>query len=125
MKSMTKIVNISCVIIEKNAQVTLKNVLNSLNLFDDVVLYSNNSTDKTDEIAKEFNNVNLIQGEFIGFGPTKNKAASFAKHDWILSLDADEVLSQEFIYKLQNQKLNQNTVYSILRTNYYKKSHIK
>jgi len=117
--------NISCVMIAKDAEATIKNVLDSLEAFEDVVLYSNNSTDKTDEIAKTYANVNLIQGKFIGFGPTKNRATSFAKNDWILSLDADEVLSQEFVNNLKNLQLNKKNIYTILRTNYYKTTQIK
>ncbi|MEA1891796.1 MAG: glycosyltransferase family 2 protein [Campylobacterota bacterium] len=116
---------ISCVIIAKDAETTIKDVLDSLAVFDDVIVYSNSSTDKTDEIAKTYSNVNLILGEFLGFGPTKNKAATFAKYDWILSLDADEVLSQEFISNLVDINLDQNSVYTILRTNYYKTTQIK
>ena len=122
---MTKITDISCVMITKNAQNTLEDVLKSLAAFSDVVVYNNNSTDKTAEIAKSFTNVNLIEGEFIGFGPTKNIAASFAKNEWILSLDADEVVSEEFIENLKAKILDNYKVYSILRTNYYKKTQIK
>jgi glycosyltransferase involved in cell wall biosynthesis len=111
--------------IVKDAQSTLKDVLDALNVFDDVVVYSNNSTDKTDEIAQSYENVNLIKGEFLGFGPTKNKAATFAKNDWILSLDADEVLSSEFITNLSKLKLDKKCIYTILRTNYYKDTQIK
>ncbi|MFA6197503.1 MAG: glycosyltransferase family 2 protein [Sulfurimonas sp.] len=120
-----EIENISCVIIAKDAELTIAKVLDSLKQFQDVVLYSNNSTDKTEEIAKFYKNVNLVQGDFLGFGATKNLAASFAKNDWILSLDADEVLSDEFILNLKNQNLNENYIYSILRINYYKKTQIK
>lgn len=116
--------HISCVIIASNAEAKLKDVLKSLSIFSDVVIYSNNSTDKTDEIAKSFSNVNLINGEFLGFGPTKNKAALFAKNEWILSLDADEVLSDLFIKELNVLKLQKGCIYSILRENYYKKQHI-
>ena len=122
---MTKITNISCVLIAKNAQATLKATLESLKEFEDVVLYSNNSTDETDSIAKSFSNVNLVNGNFIGFGPTKNCAATYAKNKWILSLDADEVLSEEFISTLQELTLQDNTLYSISRENYYKKRVVK
>ena len=124
---MTKqsITNISCVLIVKDAQSTITKVLDSLHLFDDVVLYSNNSTDKTDEIARTYPNVTLINGEFLGFGATKNKAASYAKNDWILSLDADEVLSEVFIKNIKTLDLKTTTVYSILRANYYKTIQIK
>lgn len=123
---MTKTIdNISCVIIAKNAQATIQKVLDSLKAFEDVVIYSNNSTDKTDEIAQNYANVNLVQGDFLGFGDTKNLAATYAKNDWILSLDADEVLSEEFVENLSNTPLNSNTIYSILRTNYYKQTQIR
>ncbi len=122
---MTKISNISCVMIVKNAETTLGLVLDSLASFEDVVVYSNSSTDKTDEIAISYENVNLIQGEFLGFGPTKNKAATYAKNDWVLSLDADEVLSEEFVLSIIDLDLDDTTLYSILRTNYYKKTQVK
>lgn len=117
--------NISCVMIAKNAQATLKNTLDSLKEFSDVVVYSNDSTDDTNIIARSYSNVNLIEGNFEGFGPTKNRAASYAKNSWILSLDSDEVLSEAFIQNIKNLDLKENTLYSILRTNYYKQTQIK
>lgn len=117
--------NISCVIIVKNAANTLANTLESLKEFEDIVIYDNGSTDSTLEIAKKYKNVNIVQGEFFGFGPTKNTAATFAKSDWILSLDADEVLSKEFIQNLSNLKLDSKNIYTILRQNYYKDIYVK
>lgn len=117
--------NISCVIIVKDAFSTLDRTLKSLITFDDVVLYDNGSTDGTVEIAKKYTNVNLVQGAFLGFGPTKNLACSFAKNDWVFSLDADEVLSDEFIKNISNLKLNDKNIYTILRQNYYKDACVK
>lgn len=121
----SKIQHISCVIIAKNAAATLTNTLDSLSEFSDVVIYSNGSTDATESIAAQYSNVNLVQGKFIGFGPSKNTAASFAKNDWILSLDADEVLSSEYIQNLRKTVLDEDTIYSILREDYYQATHIK
>ena len=117
--------HISCVIIVKNAQNTMEKVLNSLKDFDDVVVYDNGSTDRTMQIVKKFNNTNLIEGEFKGFGWTKNKAVSFAKNDWIFSLDADEILSNNFVDNIKKINLNQNIIYSINRINFYKNNKIK
>ena len=117
--------NISCVMIAKNAETTLKNTLDSLKEFSDVVIYSNDSIDATNKIAKSYSNVNLIEGSFEGFGPTKNRAASYAKNSWVLSLDSDEVLSDEFIQNIKNLKLEYRTLYTIFRTNYYKQTQIK
>ena len=122
---MTKITHISCVLIVKNAEVTLQKCLKSLEPFSDVVVYSNNSTDSTIQIAKSFENTKVIEGDFLGFGPTKNLAASYAKNDWVLSLDADEILSQEFIQYLLSLELQESHLYSILRTNFYKDQEIK
>lgn len=108
-----------------NAQQTLERSLSSLKVFEEIILYENNSTDQTVQIAQTFPNVKLIQGDFLGFGPTKNLAISHATNEWILSLDSDEVLSEEFILNLSNKQLNENCVYTILRTNYYKSSQIK
>lgn len=123
---MTKrISHISCVIIVKNAQKTITNTLASLSLFDDVVLYDNGSTDQTIQIAKTFKNVNLIQGEFKGFGWTKNHAAKFAKNNWVLSLDADETISMQLADTLCLLKPDPDNIYIIKRINFYKDFEIK
>lgn len=116
---------ISVVMIAKDAEMTIKNSLESLKAFDEVILYLNNSSDETHNIAKTYTNVTIIEGDFMGFGATKNRATIYAKNDWILSLDSDEVLTSEFIENLNNTQLDDNTVYTILRSNYYKSQQIK
>lgn len=111
---------ISVVIITHNASQTLANTLESLSDFADVVVYNNGSTDDTAWVAKRYPNVNLIEGEFIGFGNTKNKAASYAKNDWILNIDADEVLDEKLRHALQTVKLQPHTLYELTRQNHYR-----
>ena len=115
---------ISVAIIAKDAEKTIRDTLKSLSVFDDVVVYDNGSSDNTKKICESFGNVNCVNGEFNGFGPTKNKAAYFCKNDWVLSLDADEVLTQEFIDELKSVELDEKCVYTINRVNYYKKQKI-
>lgn len=122
---MTNIEHISCVIIVKNAKETMANVLDALCCFDDVVVYDNGSDDGTQEVAASYNNVNLVNGPFLGFGETKQRAATYAKHDWVLSLDADEVLTDDFVQGLISLKLNDQNVYSITRSNFYKDREVK
>ena len=117
--------NISCVIIVKNGAATLARTLASLELFKEVILYDNGSTDGSQDIAAKFSNVTLINGDFLGFGDTKNKAASFASNDWVFSLDADEVLSKAFIDCLKALSLDEQSVYQIVRTNFYAQREIK
>jgi glycosyltransferase involved in cell wall biosynthesis len=111
--------------IVKNAEMTIKTSLDALKEFDEVILYLNNTNDATSEIAQNYHNVKIIEGDFMGFGPTKNRAATYAKNDWILSLDSDEVLTSDFINNLKDTVLDPKSVYTILRSNYYKKTEIK
>lgn len=117
--------NISAVMIVKNGARTIRKTLESLCEFDDVVVYDNGSTDGTAGIAKEYGNVNLIQGEFTGFGPTKNKAASHARHDWILIVDSDEVVDAELLATLKTAQLDEQTIYSLNFTAYYRDIQIR
>ncbi|PLY11001.1 MAG: glycosyltransferase family 2 protein [Arcobacter sp.] len=117
--------NISAVVLAKNNENTIRRTLKSLKGFSDVVVYDNGSTDTTMNIAQEFSNVNLIQGEFKGFGWTKNHAASFAKNDWILIIDSDEVVDKELFETLQNKILDEKCVYKLNFKAFYKEIQVK
>ena len=117
--------NLSAVIISKNSEATIRKTLESLRDFDDVIVYDNGSTDHTISIAQKFKNVNLIEGEFKGFCWTKNQAASFAKHDWILSIDSDETIDEELNHTFKTKSLDLNTVYLVSFNNFYKKRKIR
>lgn len=116
---------ISVVIIVRNGAHTLGRCLESLRDFEEVIVYNNGSTDDTALIANSFKNVRLIEGEFVGFGATKNAAAEWATNDWILSLDADEVMTFELVDEIQSLFLDSQTVYALWRKNYYKTIEIR
>lgn len=116
---------ISVTILAKNAQKTLFECLKSVEQFDEVILLDNQSSDKTVEIAQQFNNVKIYQSEFIGFGALKNLAISYAKNDWILSLDSDEVLEDELIEEISRLFLEEGKYYSFRRKNFYHNQWIK
>ncbi|MCW8954528.1 MAG: glycosyltransferase family 2 protein [Sulfurimonas sp.] len=117
--------NISAVIIVKNGAASISRTLDALKEFSDVVVFDNGSSDGTQDIAKRYANVNLIEGDFIGFGPTKNKAASYAKNDWIIIIDSDEVVDNELLNTLKTKVLDKNRVYSLNFIAYYKEIQIK
>lgn len=117
-------IEISVVIIVKNGGSIFHRCLENLRDFDEVIVYNNDSTDDTPFIAASYSNVRLIEGEFIGFGPTKNAAAEYAVHDWILSLDADEVLDEAIVQEIKETILEHNTVYTLVRKNFYKTTEI-
>ncbi len=112
--------HISVVIMAKNAQETIALSLDSLKMFNEVILYLNDSTDDTEAIAKKYNNVKIIEGTFIGFGETKNKAGEYAQNDWILSLDSDEILTPELIEEITAQDYKDiNILFTLKRDNYF------
>lgn len=117
--------NVSAVMIVKNGVRTIRKSLESLREFDDVIVYDNGSTDKTQSIAREFPNVNLIEGEFDGFGMTKNRAASFAKHVWVLIIDSDEVVDERLLHALKTKRLDSKTIYIVNFLAYYKDIQIR
>jgi glycosyltransferase involved in cell wall biosynthesis len=117
--------NVSAVMIVKNGARTICKTLESLREFEDVVVYDNGSTDGTLEIARDYPNVYLIEGNFDGFGTTKNRAASFAKHDWVLIIDSDEVVDEGLLHALQTKILDSHTIYIVNFLAYYKEIQIK
>lgn len=120
---------ISIIIIVKNAQNTLRECLDSLKEFGQIVLLNNESTDDTLKIAyefqKEFSNLHIYESEFIGFGALKNLALSYAKNEWILSIDADEILEDETKEELKKLDLNEFNIIALPRKNLYKGEWIK
>ena len=77
------------------------------------------------EIASRFQNVRIEQREFIGFGPTKNLAAELASHNWILSIDSDEVITPQLSSEIKSLPLDDGKVYRFSRHSYYKGRFIK
>lgn len=118
--------SLSVVIICKNEADIIGQTLQSLQgLTDDIVVYDNGSTDNTIEEVKKFN-VQLQRGSWEGFGKTKNKAIALAKYDWILSLDADEAMSEELKNELSEwQPANEKTVYKIPFRNFIENQMLK
>lgn len=110
---------ISVTILTKNSEKYLSQLLDSLTAFDEVLIYDNGSTDDTFEIAKGFSNVKIVVGPFEGFGPTHNKASSYAKHPWILSIDSDELTTPEMVKEIASLTLQEDAVYSFPRHNYF------
>jgi len=84
---------ISATIITLDEEANLGRCLASLRgVADEVVVVDSGSKDRTEAIAREGGAV-FVRQPWLGYGPQKNVASDRASHDWILSLDADEALS--------------------------------
>ncbi len=81
-----------CMIV-KNEEKFIKKCISSVLMFtDDIVVVDTGSTDRTKEIASELN-VKLFDFIWIeDFSAARNFAASHARYDWVLVIDADEEL---------------------------------
>lgn len=79
--------------ITKNAQAHLKEVLGAVAVCDEVVILDSGSTDRTREIALS-HGVSWHEHPFDGYGRQKQRAVAFAGNDWVLSVDADEVVDR-------------------------------
>lgn len=110
---------LSVIINVKNGQNHLDKCLSSLSNFDNVVLLDNGSTDETIKIAKEYSNVEIHSSPFLGMGKVRNLAASFAKYEWVLFIDCDEVLSNTLAKYLAGSTFEQGTIYALRRYNFY------
>lgn len=86
---------ISAVIITLNEERNIERCILSLqNIADEIIVIDSFSIDKTQEICKN-HDVNFIQTKWLGYSETKNYGNNLATYDYILSIDADEALSEE------------------------------
>ncbi|HOK13907.1 MAG TPA: glycosyltransferase family 2 protein [Candidatus Kapabacteria bacterium] len=112
--------NLSAVIIAKNEEKNISRCLRSLDFVNEIVLLDTGSTDRTCEIARSLGAKVFTLDEWKGFGLAKRRATELASNDWIFSIDADEVASDEL--KQRIQKIIQNPeffLYRIKRKSFY------
>ncbi len=84
---------LSVIIITNNEEKNLVRALESVKFADEFVVCDSGSTDSTLEIARRYN-CKVVHSEFRGFGAAKQSALDNATGDWVLSIDADEELSE-------------------------------
>ncbi len=87
---------ISAVIITLNGAKHLADTLACVGFCDERLVFDSGSTDATLEIASAAG-ARVEHQAFLGYGLQKQRAVQMAAHDWILSLDDDEILDVEAI----------------------------
>ncbi len=113
-------IKLSVVIITFNEEKNIERCLQSVkNIADDIVVIDSYSKDKTKEICQK-HNVNFIERIFDGYSNQKNFGIDNAKYEYILSIDADEALSEQLEKSIIEIKNNwTHDAYSFNRlTNY-------
>lgn len=95
---------ISCVILTKNEEKNIGKCLDSVKWCDEIIIVDDYSTDKTPSIVRDLN-LKLFQRHLNGdFAGQRNFGLSKASEDWVLFLDADEVISPSLRDEIFNLK---------------------
>lgn len=100
---------ITTVIIARNEQDRIGRCIDSALSLGRVIVADTGSKDNTREVAAD-HGAEVTSVEWNGFGPTKKKACSFATTEFILSLDADEVLTEKLKCEIENAVSTDNGI---------------
>jgi glycosyltransferase involved in cell wall biosynthesis len=109
----------SAVIITKNEADNIARCIQSLlPVTEEILIIDSGSADNTIDIAKGLG-AKVIETKWLGYSETKNLGNKAAENDWIISIDADEVVSESLQQSIKNLSPQNNTVYTLNRmTNY-------
>jgi glycosyltransferase involved in cell wall biosynthesis len=108
---------LSGIIITFNEADRLNHTLQSIkNLCSEIIIVDSGSSDNTRAIAQKFG-CTFIHKDFNGFGEQKNYAVQQAKNDWVLVIDADEIVTESLSTEIQNTLENpKSNAYYLPRT---------
>jgi len=112
---------ISVIIITKNAEHSIKKTLDSVSWANEIIIVDSNSTDQTAKICQSYNVIFKNYIDWPGFGKQKNRALRLVSNPWVLSIDSDEVVSDELsleIIKAVKTNLT-NTAFYVKRKNFF------
>lgn len=114
--------SLSVILITKNEANNLADCLASLgNLPTEVIVVDNGSTDDTVNIARLLGATVVETDSWPGFGPQKNLALDTARCDWILSVDADERLTDQLRDQVKSALVkHEYDCYEIPRLSYFR-----
>ncbi|HEY9785637.1 MAG TPA: glycosyltransferase family 2 protein [Candidatus Obscuribacterales bacterium] len=91
---------LSVVIVAKDEERTIGSVLAAVkDIADEMIVVDSGSTDATPEIARSLG-ARVSHQDWLGYAAQKNHAIDLACGDWILSLDADEILTPEAVREI-------------------------
>jgi glycosyltransferase involved in cell wall biosynthesis len=115
-------------VVTRNNAAGIKKCLDSLTMFDEVIVQDGFSTDGTREVAGSYPNVRMMdqnkmylndEGRIVDFASMRNESINAAKYDWVFVVDGDEHVDSALIENVR-QVVAQNTrgVYQAFRRFY-------
>src|SRR5579875_655115 len=110
---------ISVAMATRNEGAIISRTLASIKWADELVLVDSGSTDDTVEIAKRYG-AKVFQEDWKGYGAQVNSALDKCTSPWILTLDADEVVSKELATEIRSLLLAEPEfdAYTVPRLNF-------
>jgi len=119
-------VPVSVVIITKNeAEMILHSISMAKLITDDIIIVDNSSSDDTEKIALA-NGCHIYHENWDGYGANKNKGIARARYNWILSIDADEVIDPQLAAALHELNYDdRHVVYDIDFKTYFGNKRIR
>jgi glycosyltransferase involved in cell wall biosynthesis len=113
-RELTNMKTLSVAMITYNEEIILDRTLSALGFADEIVIVDSGSTDNTLEIAKK-HNAKIITSTWPGYGKQKNHAINECSGDWILVLDADEVITPDLGDRIMRSLDDSNVTYRLAR----------
>jgi hypothetical protein len=102
-------VKISATLITYNEERNIARAIESLRCCDEIIVVDSGSNDRTCEIAEKLG-ARVFETPWLGYAAQKNYASGRASNDWILSVDADEALSESLEAEIWQLKKNGPTL---------------
>jgi len=99
---------ITALILTYNEEENIRRTIAALQRVDQVIVLDSGSTDKTEQIIREFPNTTLHVRPFDNMMNQWNFGHTLAKHDWVLSLDADYRISDELLAEIAQLDLTKS-----------------
>lgn len=102
MENMSMKSTLSVIIIVKNEEHDIRDCLESVTWADEIIVLDSGSDDATLSIVKEYTEKIYTSTDWQGFGVQKNRVLAYASCDWVLSIDADERVSDALHEEIAN-----------------------
>jgi glycosyltransferase involved in cell wall biosynthesis len=96
---------ITATIITLNEERNIARAIESLRCCNEILVVDSGSADRTVELAEK-HGARVVESPWPGYATQKNYAAEKASNDWILSIDADEVVSEALDAEIWQLKRN-------------------
>lgn len=100
MLSFKKMNNLSVIILTKNNEKEISDLIKSVKFADEIIIIDDYSIDKTTEISESLN-ARILKNKLKSFSEQRNLGLKIAKNDWVLFLDSDEVISDELVVEIK------------------------